>query len=165
MRYPALIDVDGDRVVADFPDCPGCQAATGSEDDIVAAAGPVLCRWLESCLIDGTMPPKPSAAVVTRDWFEWIEIPTDLADKLLLRWATAKRISRRELARRAGVTEDAIAELQDPTSRPTSAALASVSRALGVAESSTPPTSARATKPRRQPTRTPVKKKTPARRR
>src|SRR5215471_7401273 len=114
MRYPALIDVDGDRVIAEFPDCPGCVAAVGAEQDVVAAASTALHRWLESCLVEGALPPRPSAAVVTRDWFEWIPIAPSLSSRLLLCWATARRISRSELARRAGVSEEALATLDDP---------------------------------------------------
>ena len=132
MRYPALIDFDGDRIVADLPDCPGCQASCGPDQDIVTAAMPVLHRWLESCLVDGTIPPKPSAAVVSRDWFEWIPIPPDLAAKLLLRWAAAKRISRSELARRAGVGEAALATLEDQSAPVAQEVLDGVSRAVGV---------------------------------
>jgi len=139
MRYPALIEVDGDRVIAEFPDCPGCQAAVGADQDIVAAATAALGRWLESCLVEGTIPPKPSAAVVTRDWFEWIQIPPELASKLLLRWAAAKRISRSELARRAGISEDALAALEDQTATPSRETLDGVSRALGVLGGSRPP--------------------------
>lgn len=133
MRYPALIDFDGDRIVAEFPDCPGCEAAVAPEHDIVAAASAALHRWLESCLAGGTIPPKPSAAVVSRDWFEWVPIEPDLTLKLLLRWATAKRISRHELASRAGISDEELAALEDQSAPPSAAALDGVARALGVA--------------------------------
>ena len=77
MRYPALIDVDGDRIVAEFPDCPGCQISVAADQDVVVAATAALHRWLESGLAQGLVPSRPSVAVVTRDWFEWIEIPPD----------------------------------------------------------------------------------------
>lgn len=134
MRYPALIDVDGDRVVAEFPDCPGCTAAAGPGRDIVAAATVALRRWLESCLADGILPARPSAAVVTRDWFEWIQVPPETASRLLLQWAAAKRISRSELARRAGISEKALAALEDGRTRPSRETLDGVSRALGVVD-------------------------------
>jgi len=136
MRYPALIDFDGDRVVAEFPDCPGCRATAAPDEDIVTVARPVLQRWLSSCLVDGTVPPRPSAAVVTRDWFEWVPIPPELARRLLLRWAAAKRVSRAELARRAGVTETALAALEDERTKPSAKVLAGVARALGVIDGS-----------------------------
>jgi predicted RNase H-like HicB family nuclease len=136
MRYPALIDFDGDRIVAEFPDCPGCQATADPEQDIAAAAAPMLERWLEACLVDGSIPPKPSAAVVTRDWVEWITVTPGLARRLLLRWAALKRISRAELARRAGVTEAALATLEDEGARPSPKVLDGVARALGVLDGS-----------------------------
>lgn len=132
MRYAALIDAHGDRLAADFPDCPGCQATAGTPAEVVAAARAALHRWLESCLVEGTTPPRPSVAVVSRDWFEWIEVEPDLARRMLLRWAVAKRISRGELARRAGLSEDAIAALQDEHLRPAPELLDGVARALGV---------------------------------
>jgi predicted RNase H-like HicB family nuclease len=132
MRYAALIDAHGDRLVAEFPDCPGCQASAGTPADVAEAARAALHRWLESCLVEGTIPPRPSVAVVSRDWFEWIDVEPDLARRLLLRWAVAKRISRGELARRAGSTEDAIAALQDERVQPSPELLDGVARALGV---------------------------------
>jgi predicted RNase H-like HicB family nuclease/DNA-binding XRE family transcriptional regulator len=132
MRYAALIDAHGERLIAEFPDCPGCQASARTPDDIVAAARTALHRWLESCLVDGTSPPRPSVAVVSRDWFEWIDVEPELARRLLLHWAVARRISRSELARRAGVSEDAIASLQDESVPPTAELLNHVARALGV---------------------------------
>jgi DNA-binding XRE family transcriptional regulator/predicted RNase H-like HicB family nuclease len=144
MRYPAFIDFDGDRIVAEFPDCPGCQATADPDQDIVAIATPVLQRWLGACLVDGTIPPKPSAAVVTRDWVEWVSIPPDLARRLLLRWAAMKRISRAELARRAGVSEAALATLEDDAARPSAKVLDGVARALGVLDiTGAPPAPAR----------------------
>jgi DNA-binding XRE family transcriptional regulator len=152
MRYPALIDVDGDRIVAEFPDCPGCQVTVPSDQDIVAAASPVLQRWLTACLVDGAIPPTPSAAVVTRDWFEWVPIPTNLARKLLLRWAAVKRISRAELARRAGVSEAALAALENEGARPSAKVLDGVARALGVMDGSDSTTRSRP-RARRAPAR------------
>jgi len=165
MRYPALIDVDGDRVVAEFPDCPGCQVTVGPEQDILAAATLALRRWLESCLVDGTIPPKPSVAVVTRDWFEWVPIPPDLVSQLLLRWAAAKRISRSELARRAGISEAALAALEDQTAKPSREALEGVSRALGVVLGARPARRRDGVAEQRAPVPARVKKKHPRARR
>jgi predicted RNase H-like HicB family nuclease len=132
MRYAALIDAHGDRLVAEFPDCPGCHTTADTPEAVVEAARVALHRWLESCLVEGTTPPRPSVAVVSRDWFEWIDVEPDLARRMLLRWAVAKRISRGELARRAGLTESAVATLQNERVRPTSELLDGVARALGV---------------------------------
>lgn len=143
MRYPALIDFDGDHIVAEFPDCPGCRVTAAPDEDVVAVAAPALQRWLAASLVDGAVPPRPSAAVVTRDWFEWVPVPPELARRLLLRWAAAKRVSRAELARRAGVSEAALAVLEDESAKPSAKVLAGVARALGVIDGSdvTPATS------------------------
>jgi predicted RNase H-like HicB family nuclease len=152
MRYAALIDAHGDRLVAEFPDCPGCQASAGTAADVVEAARRALHRWLESCLAEGTTPPRPSVAVVSRDWFEWIDVDADLARRMLLHWAVAKRISRGELARRAGLSDDAIAALQNENERPAPDLLDGVARALGVVGESArvpaPAATSRARRPR-----------------
>ena len=132
MRYAALIDAHGDRLVAEFPDCPGCQASGDDREAVVEAARAALHRWLESCLAEDTTPPRPSVAVVSRDWFEWIDVEPDLARRMLLRWAVSRRISRGELARRAGLNEDDVARLQDEALKPSPALLDGVARALGV---------------------------------
>jgi hypothetical protein len=156
MRYAALIDAHGERLIAEFPDCPGCQASSGTPDGIIPAARTALHRWLEACLIDGTTPPRPSVAVVSRDWFEWIDVEAGLARRLLLHWAVARRISRGELARRAGVSEDAIATMQDESVAPTADLLDHVARALGVVGESAhvPPPSTRPERPRTRAPRT-----------
>jgi predicted RNase H-like HicB family nuclease/DNA-binding XRE family transcriptional regulator len=132
MRYAAYIDAQGERLVAEFPDCPGCQASGGTPDEVTTAARAALHRWLTSCLAEGTTPPRPSIAVVSRDWFEWIEVEPSLARRLLLHWVNTKRISRGELARRAGLSEKAIATLQNERVRPSRDLLDGVARALGV---------------------------------
>ena len=132
MRYPALIDAHGDRLVAEFPDCPGCQATGETIEAVVAAARLALHRWLESCLVEDTTPPRPSVAVVSRDWFEWIDVESDLARRMLLRWAVARRLSRGELARRAGLSEEEVATLLDEGGHPAPELLDGVARALGV---------------------------------
>lgn len=131
MRYPALIDFDGERLVAVFPDCPGCQASVGPDGDIVAAARAALQRWLETALTEGASPPRPSIAVVSRDWFEWVDVEPDLERRLLLHWVVARRLSRRELARRSGVSEEDVAALQDERRAPPPELLERVARALG----------------------------------
>ncbi|HEY8516265.1 MAG TPA: hypothetical protein VIS07_12185 [Candidatus Binatia bacterium] len=50
-----------------------------------------LERWLEQSLAAKRVPPKPSIAVISRDWFEWIEISPALAEKLEQRWAEVRR--------------------------------------------------------------------------
>lgn len=132
MRYAASIDAQGERLVAEFPDCPGCQASGGTVEEVTTAARTALHRWLTSCLAEGTTPPRPSIAVVSRDWFEWIEVDPPLARRLLLRWVNAKRISSGELARRAGLSQKAIATLQNERVRPSRDILDGVARALGV---------------------------------
>jgi predicted RNase H-like HicB family nuclease/DNA-binding Xre family transcriptional regulator len=152
MRYATLIDTHGDSLVAEFPDCPGCQASGDTREAVVAAARTALHRWLESCLVEDTSPPRPSVAVVSRDWFEWVDVDPDLARRMLLRWAVARRISRGELARRAGLSEDDVARLQDPAVKPTPALLDGVARALGVVGGSARVPVPSETAPRPRPT-------------
>lgn len=108
LRYAALLDADGERVLVDFPDCPGCRAIAAGTDDVAGVARRALERWLEGCLAANRLPPEPSLAVISRDWFEWIEVSAPLAARLEQSWAEARRTSAppRARARRSSPKTD-----------------------------------------------------------
>src|SRR5207244_1022317 len=59
LQYAAYISREGKHVLAEFPDCPGCQAFADSGDELASAAQEALEGWLEAHLIDGQIPPRP----------------------------------------------------------------------------------------------------------
>lgn len=133
VRYAALIECEDDRVVADFPDCKYCRADAAATEEIVDVARTVLEGWLRDCLGGGELPPKPSVACVTRDWFEWVEVAPELSTKLQLCWArSAAGLSQRDLALRAGVAERDVVLLEKPDAPLGGDALRRVAQVLDV---------------------------------
>ncbi|MBL8954388.1 MAG: type II toxin-antitoxin system HicB family antitoxin [Myxococcaceae bacterium] len=131
MRYAAILSKDGRATLAEFPDCPGCQTEAEAGESIEDQALDALTGWLEAHLLGGDVPPRPRARPKGR--VLWVDIPASLAVKLGLRWArTGAGLTQAELAKRARVTQQAIAKLEHPDANPSIATLEKVARALGV---------------------------------
>lgn len=133
MRYPATISEDSGAFVVLFPSCPGCQTQADSRDEIAPMAQEALEGWLESTLAAGQAPPQPKTARAPRgSKLLWVEVPAQLAVKIELRWTRERAgLTQAQLARRAGVSQQQIVELEQPDSKPTLHTLERVARALG----------------------------------
>lgn len=132
MRYPAIITKEGRHTVAVFPDCPGCATQADPGERIEDQAAEALQGWLEAHLITGDVPPRPPRKA-PKGKVLWVEVPARLAVKLYLRWERAAAgLTQTQLARRAGVTQQAIAKLEHPNANPTIETLEKVAAALGV---------------------------------
>lgn len=91
MNYPAILTYEGARVLAAFPDCPGCQTFAEAGEDILRVAQEALEGWLEVALRDGEAPSKPSVAVAAPASGTMVAVPVgrSLAEALTRRWRTA----------------------------------------------------------------------------
>jgi DNA-binding XRE family transcriptional regulator/predicted RNase H-like HicB family nuclease len=135
MRYIAYISREGKRVLAEFPDCPGCQTYADHDEAIAEVAREALEGWLEAHLVDGQIPPRPSihygaphASTMAR-----ISIRPGLAAALNIRWARNDAgLSQKALGERAGVSQQQIAKLEDPDENPSLDTLSKVGAALGL---------------------------------
>jgi antitoxin HicB len=128
MEYRALIKQDGKDWLVEFPDCPGCQTFGASKEEAISMAQDALQGWLESHLVASRITPRPSAKRGTP-----ITINSVLAVVLQIRWARAEQgLTQGALAKRAGVTQQAIAKLEHPDGNPTLATIAKVAAALGL---------------------------------
>lgn len=135
MQYSAYISREGKYVLADFPDCPGCQTFAENGDALASAAKEALEGWLEAHLVDGQIPPRPVArktAPAGRKLAR-IDVRPGLAAALLIRWAREDaRLSQKELGARARVSQQQIAKLENPDENPTLETLEKVGKALGL---------------------------------
>jgi len=135
MRYVANISREGKHVLAEFPDCPGCQTFADDEDAIAEVAREALEGWLEAHLAAGQIPPRPSIHYGAPLTMTVARIPVrpGLAAALNIRWARHDAgLSQRGLGERAGVSQQQIAKLEDPDENPSLETLAKVASALAL---------------------------------
>lgn len=130
MQYPVLITREGRNVLAEFPDCPGCQTFARPGQDIRERAAEALRGWLASSLAHGDVPREPSSR--RRGRVIMIPVPANLAVKLALRWARHEAgLSQAQLAQRAHLSQAMIAKIESPGYRPSLDVLERVAAALG----------------------------------
>jgi antitoxin HicB len=134
MHYVAYISHEDDRVLAEFPDCPGCQTFADDEAAIVEVAREALEGWLEAHLTSGQIPPRPRVyygapyGVMAR-----IPVRPGLAAALNIRWARHDAgLSQKALGELAGVSQQQIAKLENPDENPSLETLEKVGKALGL---------------------------------
>lgn len=131
MRYAAKLKKEGKYILAEFPDCPGCQTFSGRGESIQANASDALVGWLEATMAHGGTPSRPSKRVKGR--VLWVDVPLALSAKIAVRWARHDAgLTQAELAKRIGVSQQQIARLEHPDYNPTLETLEKVAEALGV---------------------------------
>src|ERR1700687_3924017 len=133
MRYPAVVTKEGKTLLADFPTCPGCQTFAPPGHAIEHEAKEALELWLEAHLQERMLPTRPPRSFKARKGTVlWVPVEPKLAVKLELRWMREDLgLTQAELAKLAGVSQPAIAQLESPDSNPTIETLNRVARAMG----------------------------------
>lgn len=118
---------DGGWLVT-FPDSPGCQTDADTRAEALEAARDALSGWLEAHLAHGRVPPRP------RPGRRGAAIPVGarLSAALQIRWWRDEHsLTQAEVARRAGVSQQQIAKLENPDANPSLGTLEKVVDALG----------------------------------
>ncbi len=132
MQYEAVVTREGSNYTIEFPDCVGCQTFAESLDEVPAVAREALEGWLEANLAERMVPPRPTrqrapegSSVVK------VGIGARLSAGLQVRWARQDRgLSQGALAELVGVSQQAVAKLEDPDANPTLGTLEKVATAL-----------------------------------
>jgi DNA-binding XRE family transcriptional regulator/predicted RNase H-like HicB family nuclease len=133
MEYAARITREGKWVLAEFPDCPGCQTFADPGQSIDELAQDALKGWLESHLKRDLAPPRPKRHR-TRPGVQYHMIPVSasLAVRLELRWAREEaKLTQAQLAKVTGMTQQQVQRLESANANPTIATLERIARGLG----------------------------------
>ena len=133
MQYAAFIHREGKYVLAEFPDCPGCQTFTDDGDELPGRAREALEGWLEAHLTSGQVPPRPvdRTGAPRGKRLAQVGVRPGLAAALEIRWArTDADLSQAELGKLARVSQQQIAKLENPDENPTLETFAKVAKAL-----------------------------------
>jgi DNA-binding XRE family transcriptional regulator/predicted RNase H-like HicB family nuclease len=130
VEYFASVSKDGRSWLIEFRDAPGCQTCAGTKDEIAATAKEAIEGWLESWLVTGEAPPRPTG--VAAEGLR-VEIDAALAIAIEIRWARLEQgLTQAELAERAGVTQQQINRLEKPGQNPSIKTIVKVASALGM---------------------------------
>jgi predicted RNase H-like HicB family nuclease/DNA-binding XRE family transcriptional regulator len=128
MEYLAKLSQEGRKWLVEFPDCPGCQTFGRTRAEALSMATEALEGWLEAHLVTGKAPPRPRAKRGVG-----VHVAPSLGVVLQLRWQREDRdLTQAEVARLAGVSQQAIAKVENPDGNPTLATIAKVAAALGL---------------------------------
>jgi len=128
MEYRAKLTREGTNWLVEFPSCPGCQTFGNSKVKALRMAQEALEGWLEAHLSSGQIPPRPKGKSGTP-----VSINSTLAVVLQLRWARADQgLSQTDVAKRARVSQQAIAKMEHPDGNPTLGTIQKVAAALGL---------------------------------
>ncbi len=131
MQYPAVISHEGKFILAEFPDCPGCQTFVEEGESIEEAAQEALEGWLESNLGRDLVPPHPRRTSGTAQEILMVPIDSLLGVRLELRWARDDAdLTQARLAQRVGMTQQQLAKLE-AGGNPTLSTLSRVAQGLG----------------------------------
>jgi antitoxin HicB len=102
LRYPVLIEPDGDGFMASFRDIPEALTGASSIEETRAMAADALLTSMEFYFEDKRAVPKPSKAMKGE---ELIALPASVSAKvLLLNEMINQKVGPSELARRVGAT-------------------------------------------------------------
>jgi predicted RNase H-like HicB family nuclease/DNA-binding XRE family transcriptional regulator len=128
MFYRAIIAKSGKSWLVTFADCEGCFTQGDSRAEATSNAHEALQGWLEAHLVQGSAPPRPRARRG-----DAIEVAPLLSAVLQIRWRREElELTQGQLAKRAGVSQQQIAKLEDPDGNPTVATLQKIAAALGL---------------------------------
>lgn len=132
MQYDAIVSRDGDSFLVEFPDCVGCQTFADTSDEVVAMATEALEGWLETMLAERRIPPRPTKhkAPLGASLLH-VTVNPMLSVALQVRLARQDRnLSQGALAELVGVSQQAVAKLEDPDANPTLETVQKVAKAL-----------------------------------
>jgi len=128
MLYRVKTTREGKRWLIEFPDCPGCHTFGETKKEALAMAKEALEGWLEAHLVLGRIPPKPRKKIGVA-----IFVNPVLGLVLQILWLRQDRgWSQKDVAKRVGVSQQAIAKIEDPDSNPTLDTLSRVAESLGM---------------------------------
>lgn len=130
MRFHVKVYEDGSQWTAEVVEAPGCVTCAKTRTKALAAAREALEGWLLSYIEAGEAPPRAKPRSVRG--LEPIDVDAQLGMAVALRWARAESgFTQAELAKRAGMSQQQLAKLEQPAANPSVSTLARLAGALG----------------------------------
>jgi DNA-binding XRE family transcriptional regulator len=136
MRYPVLaVPRKEGGLTLQFPACPDLDGVCEEPARLQRVAREAVERWLTEQLAGPDLPPQPptlAPRVPRGARLSWVTVSPRLAARIVLRRARERaELTQVELARRVGVSQPAVAQLEGPRANPTLGTLERVAAALG----------------------------------
>jgi len=116
MEYAAIVTREDDALVVEFPGLEGARTEVRSDESFDEMAAEALALWLESELQLRRVPPVPRRVrIPKRGQVRMIRVPAVLSARIQIRQARAAAgLSQAELAKRIGVTQQQVANIESP---------------------------------------------------
>ncbi|WP_039913158.1 type II toxin-antitoxin system HicB family antitoxin [Cellvibrio mixtus] len=110
MKYPVIIEKDGNGFFARFPDIPEALTGADTKEETLAEAKNALLTAFEFYFEDQRTVPAASDG----DYADWVEIPLSVEAKvLLLNSMVEQRITQSDLAKRMDTTRQEVQRIID----------------------------------------------------
>jgi DNA-binding XRE family transcriptional regulator/predicted RNase H-like HicB family nuclease len=116
MEYAAIVTREDGALLVEFPGLEGARTEVLPNESLDEMAGEALALWLESELQLRRVPPLPRhLRTPKRVHVRMVRVPAVLSARIQIRQArTAAGLSQSELAKRIGVTQQQIANIESP---------------------------------------------------
>lgn len=116
MEYPAIVTREDDTLLVEFPGLEGALTEVHPDEDFDEMASEALSLWLETELQLRKVPPVPRRHRATKgEEVRYVHVPAALSARIQIRQArTAAGLSQMELAKRIGVSQQQVANLESP---------------------------------------------------
>jgi len=116
MEYAAIVTHEDGAFIVEFPGLDGARTEVLASESFDEMAGEALALWLESELQLRRVPPLPRRVhAPKRGAVRMVRVPAVLSARIQIRQARAAAgLSQTELAKRIGVTQQQVANIESP---------------------------------------------------
>jgi DNA-binding XRE family transcriptional regulator/predicted RNase H-like HicB family nuclease len=133
LQYVAFVRQEKRRFHILFPDAPGCEAITDTQEAVYPKAKDAIESWLRNQLKTDAMPSWPQLHRVPHEDERRVHVTLTPSLALAVQFRLMRREegwSQTQLAARVGVSQQQVAKLEDPDGNPTVETITKVATAF-----------------------------------